>query len=1201
MQLDRTEIVIRQRSTLELFDLSLQVLKRHWWAIAVTSAVFGFPLLILDNLATAWMLNQNSLELAEHAGVAAYLRPFWHLVTLYVLQFPLISLPTTIYLGNRIFYQSMPIGQLLRRLWSIAGRWLLVLGVLRLGLVGLVLELLIDRQVNFDVAIEFWFFIFAVGVALFYRAMSPFAPEILGLELCPLRITSPGTISYRARSRTLHRYSNSQNLRRFLGAAFFGCLLYFMLDGAQTFVLGAITGYWSWNDAFDLLRMQLSLWCVGLFMAVFRFLSYLDNRIRLEGWEIELRLKAEAARLEAETNAVAEANQTGQSGAPSAVHSSIKSARWVKLAGVVVGTVAALGEVAPLAAAQLAPQPVSQPLPHLVAQSLSQSVAQSGLESGSQSAAQSAAQSAVQSAARSIVERAAQSLPISDWYDKQTERFRPPEVIPAEDIPLRTAGRVSTSPPPTPTDPQSPSEPWFADWPVGELAILMQRLVFIALGLGLIALLAWLTYYALRDYLPEKDQRKHGKVMNIDPTRIAELPFESTPTANDPLSAAQRAMQAENYDQAIAYLLGYLLLALDQARLIYLQRGKTNRMYLQEVVRYPNLAAIVNSAVVPFEASYFGKHSVTRVQFLNAWQQVDAFHVGLHTASAVTVSSAASNSAEPSAAASADSAEAGALAAGVSPGNASATDARGDGKSGKLTLGMLLAVSCLGSLGCGSTASEMHPYGAVTSPGANRSLNGLGLHRKLWEAQGAKCSTPISLSPKLEQVDVIVLVGESYEPPGIQVRQWLERWLANGEQRTLLYFGRDFSADMFYRRQTLGALSGAQRRRSEELLALRQAEELLARWQQLPELVFCDWFYIDTRRVRKDYRQFHSDGFFTAHPADVSVPDTLASDTLASDALASKDWTAPVQGGELPLGELQGGDLQGSDLPLGEWPVGVALQPPDSKVWSDKLVQRIQSLSPPNSGKVPSSEESSSSTRTAPDLKPLLRSIRWSADEFGSSASLLEALQDPLDSEVLLSAGDGQPLIFRLTGADAENARLGSGQIIVVANGFPLLNGSLVTPLAAEIGQRLVELCGPAERVALLTFDEGGLSISETEESGLDGAGLEMFTVWPLSTITMPAALLGIIACAALWPILGRPQPLARRRVSDLGLHIEAIGGLMSETHDRKYAAGAIAEYYRTVRGENPPGWLSEFIPEGLPQQQLGSPESSEAGAVERR
>jgi len=34
------------------------------------------------------------------------------------------------------------------------------------------------------------------------------------------------------------------------------------------------------------------VWIAIAFFGVFRFLSYIDRRIRLEGWELELRLKA---------------------------------------------------------------------------------------------------------------------------------------------------------------------------------------------------------------------------------------------------------------------------------------------------------------------------------------------------------------------------------------------------------------------------------------------------------------------------------------------------------------------------------------------------------------------------------------------------------------------------------------------------------------------------------------------------------------------------------------------------------------------------------------------------------------------------------------------------------------------------------------------------------------------------------------------
>ncbi|MCA9180349.1 MAG: hypothetical protein KDA51_02830, partial [Planctomycetales bacterium] len=543
--------------------------------------------------------------------------------------------------------------------------------------------------------------------------------------------------------------------------------------------------------------------------------------------------------------------------------------------------------------------------------------------------------------------------------------------------------------------------------------------------------------------------------------------------------AAMRAMQAEDFDDAIAFLYGYLLLALDQSRLIHLQKGKTNRMYLLELGSLVPLRQNVEVAMLIFEASYFGKHRVTREQFLAVWQQLESFHQMLQAASAV-------------------------------PHQRPTTHAHA-----KLAIGLLLTVTCLAASGCGPWLADDLSYGAVTSPDANRSLNGLGLHRKLWEASGAKCLTPQRLSPKLNHVDVIVLVGQTFEPPGIVARQWLENWLADGKGRTLIYFGRDFNADIFYRQQTLARLSSADHRRGEELIAIRQADELRSRLQQLPEPIFCDWFYADVHRSYRDYQKFEG------------------------------PWT---EGGE------------NLDWLLGGWPVGMALQPPDSQVWKRRLLKLPQPSTPNGLRAVP----------TRGSANPTMRPSRWTPKEFGSEDARRSAIENPLDSEVLLAANDDTPLVFRLT-----SARLGDGQILVVANGFPLLNGSLITPLGGEIGEQLIEACQPAQRVALLAFDQRGLTISETAESDQSGAGLEMLTVWPLSAITMPAALLGIIACAAWWPILGRPQTLDKRSVSDFGLHVEAIGSLMMETRDSAYATQTTQEYFHKVRGEAPPAWLS--------------------------
>lgn len=301
MQLDRTELVIRQRSALELFDLSLIVLRRHIVRIAYSSMLLGMPLIFLDVLLTSWMLGEDAMlavEQLDEPKSVMRLRSAFHIVLLYTLQFPLISTPTTVFLGNQIFFEPLSIKALVHRLAPIFGRLVLILGAVRMGLLCLLCELMVDRNVAWDWQIEFGLLLVPGMAVLLIRACWPFAPEILALELCPIRGRAQGQITYAQRSRGLHKLLMADHVSRFLGAAVFAILLSLMLLAFASFGKGVVTGIWMWDDWFNWLVLPITLWSVGLFMAVYRFLSYLDSRIRLEGWEIELRLKAEAVRLQ---------------------------------------------------------------------------------------------------------------------------------------------------------------------------------------------------------------------------------------------------------------------------------------------------------------------------------------------------------------------------------------------------------------------------------------------------------------------------------------------------------------------------------------------------------------------------------------------------------------------------------------------------------------------------------------------------------------------------------------------------------------------------------------------------------------------------------------------------------------------------------------------------------------------------------------
>ena len=303
MQLDKTEIVIRQRSALELLDLSLRVLRRHGLKIAAACALFGVPLLIADGWLSAWMFGEDAVMAAEDLPEPqAYLRSRHavHLFVLFLFQFPLISLPATIFLGDQVFYESPTIKQLLSKLAGIWLQTLWVLGICRLGLVSLGLALVVNRNTIFDPAAE-TFLLIGLALSLLVRAVWPFAPEILGLERCLIRPTRESPISYSVRRSGLHQSVSSDHVGRFLlcalAAAALAATLYGTLLMAIAALVGNIDSIW-----FDRVLIPLVLWLVGLFVVVFRFLSYLDSRIRLEGWELELRLRAEGQRVIATMN-----------------------------------------------------------------------------------------------------------------------------------------------------------------------------------------------------------------------------------------------------------------------------------------------------------------------------------------------------------------------------------------------------------------------------------------------------------------------------------------------------------------------------------------------------------------------------------------------------------------------------------------------------------------------------------------------------------------------------------------------------------------------------------------------------------------------------------------------------------------------------------------------------------------------------------
>ena len=105
-------------------------------------------------------------------------------------------------------------------------------------------------------------------------------------------------ISVGRRSSMLHRVRASDLWLQSVGCAALAIILGLSVYAVFLFFSGVFLNDWKqWPTTVHVVY-PFALWMVALYFTVVRFLSYLDLRIRQEGWEVELKVRAAAARWE---------------------------------------------------------------------------------------------------------------------------------------------------------------------------------------------------------------------------------------------------------------------------------------------------------------------------------------------------------------------------------------------------------------------------------------------------------------------------------------------------------------------------------------------------------------------------------------------------------------------------------------------------------------------------------------------------------------------------------------------------------------------------------------------------------------------------------------------------------------------------------------------------------------------------------------
>jgi hypothetical protein len=264
MQIEHARIAIRERTWLDNLDLSLQVLRTNFKSVVFWSLVGVLPAMAFNFAIIYWLFSDQLVESAAGDSVIAA-------VLLVMIEAPLAMSLLTLFLGQTLFVEQADGRRIVREFVQALPQLLLLQLVLRIPLILFLLTWLVPYGL--------W----------------PYLNELILLERNPL-VSRGGQMSTRRRNAVFHQAGGGDYLLRALGAGLISALLivagWESCDLVLDMLLGVQTGWMG-----QMLTLQIVLWSIAVFFTISRFLAYLDQRIRTEGWEAELALRAQRDRL----------------------------------------------------------------------------------------------------------------------------------------------------------------------------------------------------------------------------------------------------------------------------------------------------------------------------------------------------------------------------------------------------------------------------------------------------------------------------------------------------------------------------------------------------------------------------------------------------------------------------------------------------------------------------------------------------------------------------------------------------------------------------------------------------------------------------------------------------------------------------------------------------------------------------------------
>lgn len=257
MQLDTTRIAIRERGYLELLDLALQVIRAFAAPLATAFVVGVAPMMAFN----AWLLAGYAEPPLDEPVSVSYI---FFMLVLISIEAPIAFAPTTLYLGAAVFQEHPRPGRIARDFFAS-----------------------LPQLIVFKVLLGWLYAMFC------WHYLS----HVILLERTPMAADDPRARTTVRRGSDLHRNEWGELFGRSVFSVLIGSLLFFSIWLSIWALQGVLVNDFDWDNSMITIYYPLTLWTVLGFFNIVRFLSYLDLRIRREGWEVELMMRAEADRL----------------------------------------------------------------------------------------------------------------------------------------------------------------------------------------------------------------------------------------------------------------------------------------------------------------------------------------------------------------------------------------------------------------------------------------------------------------------------------------------------------------------------------------------------------------------------------------------------------------------------------------------------------------------------------------------------------------------------------------------------------------------------------------------------------------------------------------------------------------------------------------------------------------------------------------